>query len=459
MEAYEVFRSLAIIIISAKICGLLASKVKIPQVVGEIIAGLIIGPSLLGWVDNTDFLSQMAEIGVILLMFSAGLETDLKELLKTGPIALLIACAGVFVPLAGGTLFYSVFYGVDSIHSSQFIEAVFIGTIMTATSVSITVQTLKELGYLKSRVGTTVMAAAIIDDVIGIIVLTFVISLRSASVSLTTVCLQTVLFFVFAVGVGFVCFHIFKWYDKKYPHTRRIPIAGLALCFAMAYLAEKYFGIADITGAYVAGIILCSIQDSDYIARKMDINSYMLFGPIFFASIGLKTDIRDFSVSILWFSIGFTLVALLCKIIGCGLMAKALKFSWGDSLKVGVGMMTRGEVALIVSQKGLSVGLISPVYFSSVILLILVSSVSTPIVLKALFSKDKKAALNGPGSGGSLSSYSDHGTDVSFDSEYGESEDSAQAQSEAANADAGDYSSMASFDSDFGTDATLDSDL
>lgn len=418
MESYLIFKSLAIIIISAKFFGIVARKCKIPQVVGEIIAGLIIGPSILGLVDSTDFLSQMAEIGVILLMFSAGLETDLKELVKTGPIAFLIACAGVFVPLAGGTLYYSVFYGISSIHSPEFIEAVFIGTIMTATSVSITVETLKELGYIRSRVGTTVLAAAIIDDIIGILVLTFVISFKGANVKLSTVCLQTVLFFVFSIGVGVIFYHIFKLVDKRWPHTRRIPIAGLALCFAMAYIAERFFGIADITGAFVAGIVLCSISDSDYIARKMDINSYMLFGPIFFASIGLKTDIRDFSASILMFSIGFTIVALICKIIGCGLVAKVCKFNWNDSLKVGVGMMTRGEVALIVSQKGLSVGLISPVYFSSVILLILVSSVSTPVILKALFSKDTKKATFAT-SAGSLSSFdSDYGTDVSFDSDY-----------------------------------------
>lgn len=421
MESFTIFRSLAIIIISAKVFGILARKCKIPQVVGEIIAGLLIGPSLLGFVDSTDFLSQMAEIGVILLMFSAGLETDLKELIKTGPIALLIACAGVFVPLAGGTLYYSLFYGISSIQSPDFIEAVFIGTIMTATSVSITVETLKELGYLKSRVGTTVLAAAIIDDIIGILVLTFVISFRASSVRLSTVCLQTVLFFVFAIGVGFIFFHLFRLIDKRWPHTRRIPIAGLALCFAMSYIAERYFGIADITGAYVAGIILCSIGDSDYIARKMDINSYMLFGPIFFASIGLKTDIRDFSASILLFSIGFAIVALATKIIGCGLMAKACKFNMSDSLKIGVGMMTRGEVALIVSQKGLSVGLISPVYFSSVILLILVSSVSTPVILKALFSRDNKETARIINAG-SISSFdsdsSDYGTDASFDSDY-----------------------------------------
>lgn len=390
MQTYDIFKSLAIIIVFAKLFGIGARKLKVPQVVGEIIAGLLIGPSVLGWVDNTDFISQMAEIGVILLMFQAGLGTDIKELRRTGPIAFLIACSGVFVPLVGGTVYYMVFYGVDSLSSPDFIEAVFVGTIMTATSVSITVETLKELGFLKSRVGTTIMAAAIIDDVIGIIVLTFVISFRDPDVRLGVVCFRTVMFFIFSIGVGFVTYKLFQLIDRKYPHTRRIPIAGLALCFAMAYTAEDLFGIADITGAYVAGIILCSISDSDYIARKMDINSYMLFGPIFFASIGLKTDLADFSPSLLWFSIGFVLVALLAKIIGCSIMAKICRFSALDSLICGVGMMTRGEVALIVSQKGLTVGLISPIYFSAVILLILVSSVATPVLLKFLFSKAPK---------------------------------------------------------------------
>lgn len=387
METYDIFKSLAIIIIFAKLFGIGARRLRVPQVVGEIVAGLIIGPSLLGWVDNSSFISQMAEIGVILLMFSAGLGTDIKELRKTGPIAFLIACAGVFVPLVCGTAYYMIFYGVNSLSSPEFIEAVFIGTIMTATSVSITVETLKELGFLKSRIGTTIMAAAIIDDVIGIIVLTFVISFRDPDVKLGNVCFHTLLFFIFSIGMGYVTYRLFQIIDRKYPHTRRIPIAGLALCFAMAYSAEALFGIADITGAYVAGIILCSISDSDYIARKMDINSYMLFGPIFFASIGLKTDLADFSLSVLWFSIGFVIIALLAKIIGCSIMAKICRFNFHESLICGVGMMTRGEVALIVSQKGLSVGLISPVYFSAVILMILVSSIATPVLLKVLFSK------------------------------------------------------------------------
>lgn len=389
MEAYVIFKDLAIIIVFAKFFGLLARKLKAPQVVGEIIAGLLIGPSILGLVQQTEFLTQMAEIGVILLMFSAGLETNLKDLLKTGPIAFLIACAGVFVPLIGGTLLYMGFYGTAPWGSEKFYMAVFMGVIMTATSVSITVQSLKELGKLKGKVGTTILSAAIIDDVIGIIVLTFVVGVKNPESNPGQVVLSTLLFFAFVLVVGFILYKIFNKIDEKYPHTRRIPILGLALCFFFAYVAEKYFGIADITGAYVAGIILCSLRDSDYIANKMDTNSYMLFDPIFFASIGLKTSIDNIDTNILLFSVGFVIVALICKIIGCGLMAKICRFSFPDSLKIGVGMMTRGEVALIVAQKGLSVGLLTSVYFTSVILLIIVSSILTPIILKILYAKEK----------------------------------------------------------------------
>lgn len=385
MEAYNVFKDLAIIILAAKVFGILARKCKAPQVVGEIIAGLIIGPSILGWVDQTNFLVQMAEIGVILLMFSAGLETDIKELLRTGPIALLIACAGVFVPLVCGTLLYMAFYGASAWGSEEFYKAVFIGTILTATSVSITVESLREMGRLKGRVGTTILSAAIIDDVIGIIVLTVVVGFKSPDSNPGKVVINTILFFIMAVVAGFVFYFLFRKFDTLYPHTRRIPILGLAFCFAMSYIAEKYFGIADITGAYVAGIVLCSLRDSSYIAQKMDINSYMLFGPVFFASIGLKTNIDNLDASILLFAAAFVVVGLVAKIVGCGLMARICKFKGKDALKIGVGMMTRGEVALIVAQKGLSVGLMTPVYFTAVILLIIVSSVLTPIILKLLY--------------------------------------------------------------------------
>lgn len=387
----EIFKNLAIIIFAAEIMGLLSKKCKAPQVVGQIIAGLLIGPAIFNIVQPSDFLNQMAEIGVVLLMFSAGLETDLKELIRTGPLALAVACVGVAVPLLGGFVLFSLlmYGGFPTVGSPEFFRALFIGSIMTATSVTISVQTLRELGHLKGRVGTLILSAAIIDDVIGIIVLTFVISLSggdtSGNSSIVKVLIQILLFFVVTIGVGILVYKLFKLLNKKYEHRRRIPIFGLAFALLMSFVAEEFFGIADITGAYAAGIILSSIKDSDYVAQKMDISSYMIFGPIFFVNIGLKTSFSDMTGELMVFSILFVIVSLITKIIGCGLTAKLAKNSWKDSLKVGVGMMTRGEVALIVASKGLNVGLMDQKYFVAVILLIICSSVVTPIILKLLY--------------------------------------------------------------------------
>ena len=391
MDTIQILRDLFIIIVMAKLFGLIARRLHAPQVAGEIIAGLLIGPTLLNLVNPSDFLSGMAEIGVILLMFSAGLETDIDKLKKSGLKATILACSGVGVPLVLGTLLYMAFYGFAAPGSTEFIKALFIGTILTATSVSITVQVLKELGKISTEVGTTIMSAAIIDDVIGIVVLTAVLGLKDPNANLAAVCLKTVAFFALSVVVGMIIFKIMSKAEAKWPHTRRIPIMGLALAFAMSYVADKYFGVADITGAYVAGIILSSLDNSEYIDRKMDINSYMLFGPVFFASVGLQTNLRSVDMTILAFSAAFVVVGLLGKVVGCGIVAKLLKYNTSDSLKIGVGMMTRGEVALIVAQRGLKADIVDSRYFTAVILLIILSSILTPLLLKALYASDDKA--------------------------------------------------------------------
>ena len=387
METYVILRDLAIIILSAKFMAIVAKKCKAPGVVGEILAGLIIGPCLLNIVSPTDFINQMAEIGVILIMFSAGLETNLKELKKSGLIALVIACAGVLVPLIGGAVLYMSIYGFAAPGTDEFFEGLFIGCIMTATSVGITVEALRELGFLKGRVGQTILSAAIIDDVIGIIVLTFVLGMKDPESDPMMTIGKTLLFLVVSLVGGYIIYRIMKVVDARYPHTRRIPIIGFGLCFIMAYIAEKYFGIADITGAYVAGIVLCNIRDAEYIDRKVTVNSYMMFAPVFFVAIGLKTDFSAIDTSKIVFAIGFVIVAMISKIIGCGLVAKACKFKWMDCLKIGVGMMTRGEVALIITNKGLNMGIIDSSYFTAVILLIIISSISVPILLKMLYAK------------------------------------------------------------------------
>lgn len=385
MDKIDIFMQLAIIIVVAEVGALLAKMIKVPRVAGQIVAGLLIGPSVFGLVQKNNFLDMMAEIGVVLLMFSAGLETNIQDLKKTGLKAFFIACAGVLVPLLGGFVLNSCLYGFAHMGSEQFIKNLFVGVILTATSVSITVQSLREMGRLQGEVGTTILNAAIIDDVIGIMVLTFVIGMKNPDNDIIKVTLSTVGFFAVAVLGGFVIYRVFKMFDMRYEHHRRIPILGLGLCFAFSFIAEEIFGIADITGAYMAGIILCSLKDADYIARRTDISSYMIFGPIFFSSIGLNTRLDGFGSSLLLFTIGFVAVGLLTKIIGCGLMARLCKFKWNDCLKIGIGMMTRGEVALIVAQKGMNEKILDSRFFAAVIVLIIFSSILTPVLLKVLY--------------------------------------------------------------------------
>ena len=384
MDSVRYLLDLAVLLISAKAFGLLAKRLGVPEVVGEIVAGLLLGPAILGFVQNSDFLEKMSEIGVMMIMFEAGLGTNLEELKKTGIKATVIACVGVAVPVLLGMLLFIVFYGASG---DGLLKALFIGTIISATSVSITVAALKELGKLNDTVGTTITGAAIIDDVIGIIVLSVVLGMKGGSESsgIGIVLLKVVIFFAVAIGSGFLVYKGMRWLDKKYPHTRRIPIASLCYCLLLGFIAETYFGIADITGAYVAGVVLCNLSDRDYIESKIDISSYMVFAPLFFTGIGLKTSFGAMNTKLLIFSVLFVIVALVSKVIGCGGSALFLGFNRKDSLKIGIGMMSRGEVALITAQEGLAAGMLTSDFFTAIILLILVSSIVTPICLKRVY--------------------------------------------------------------------------
>ncbi|MCR5612916.1 cation:proton antiporter [Treponema sp.] len=399
----HILLSVGIIVIVAKYFGVLAKKIGIPQVAGMIVAGLILrflptfknfGATDANVIYNeaNQFISYLSEIGVILIMFSAGLGTNIKSLIKSGVKSTIIATCGVFVPLVFGTIMAMCFWGFSSWGTQEFFKSVFIGTIMTATSVSISVAVLKEYGKIKTDIGQTIISAAIIDDVIGIIVLTIVLGVSSGRGGYLGIIVKTLAFFACAIVAGYVVYRLFRWYDRRHPRSRRIPIYALGVALIFAYAAEKFFGIADITGAYIAGIVFCSLNDASYMESKIDINSYMIFSPIFFASIGLKTDLSGMNLNLLWFSIAFVIVGCLSKIVGCGGVSKLLGFKWHECLEIGEGMMVRGEVALIVASKGLSSGLVDSKYFTSVILLIIVSSMLVPILLKKSFSKDAEPA-------------------------------------------------------------------
>ena len=396
MESYQFLLVLAIILLSTKVLGLLSERVHMPQVVGALLAGVILGPSVLGMVSETDFLLKVSEIGVIILMFTAGLDTDIKELKKTGFASFVIAVIGVVVPLACGFGCYMAFFS-DSADPANVLKATFIGVVLTATSVSITVETLREMGKLRGKVGTAILGAAVIDDILGLIVLTVISGFADPNVNPASVFVRILLFFVFVGVVGFISYQIFKKMDKAWGEKRRVAIVGLVFCLCMAYISEVVFGIADITGAYFAGLILCNIMRTrTYIAKKMTVISYMFFSPLFFASIGIKTVVTGMTGTLIVFSLVLLVAAILSKIIGCGVGAKLCRFSTHDSFSVGIGMISRGEVALIVAQKGAQAGLISESLFPAIVVVVIVTTLITPILLKLAMKNDAAAPEQRP---------------------------------------------------------------
>lgn len=392
MESYDFLLFVAIILLSTKIFSLLSQKVNMPQVVGALLVGVLLGPSCLNILHETDFLTKSAEIGVIFLMFLTGLDTDFDDLKATGKSSVIIAFVGVLIPLGSGFLTYYLFFHGQRPDTMIFLESAFVGIVLTATSVSITVETLREMGKLKGKMGTSILGAAIIDDILGIIALTVITSFTVPGVDIMVVLLKILLFFVFIAVCGFFVFRLFRKLEIVYGTKRRVAIYAVAFCLLLSYISEVYFGVADITGAYFAGLILCNVTETkSYIASKINITSYMFFTPIFFASIGIKTVITGMSQELILFTLALLIVAILSKIVGCGLGAKICGFSNMDSLAIGVGMISRGEVALIVAQKGEQAGLISPTLFPAIVLVVIVTTLITPILLKAVvYMKEQK---------------------------------------------------------------------
>ena len=346
------------------------------------------------------FLKKTAELGVVVLMFTAGLNTDIDEMKHAGKASLIVAVIGVLVPLAGGFGIACLFNKGEylDVTTSVFLQNLFIGVILTATSVSITVETLRELGKLSTPVGSTILGAALIDDIIGIIALTVIASTADSNVDLWLTLLKILLFFVFVAGIGYIFYKLFTYFNKRNNRDlRRYVIMSFVFCLLLAFSAEHFFGVADITGAFFAGLIISHTERTKYIANRFSTLSYILLSPIFFASLGLHIDLRDdITGSIFLFAGALLLVAVLTKVIGCGLGARLAGYSGRESMQIGVGMMSRGEVALIISQKGAALGLMSAVYFGPIIITVIATSILTPIILKFVFCEP------GQGPGGKL---------------------------------------------------------
>lgn len=401
---FEILLPLALILLFTKLFSLVGKKLGLPQVVGMLVAGILLGfikyiPNQTVFTQDTmDGLSFIAKIGVILIMFSAGLETDLNQFKKSGLPSVLITILGVLFPLGFGFIVACAFNGgFNDMSQHMVITNLFYGAILSATSVSITVAVLKELGKLNSKVGTSIVAAAILDDIIGVILLSLFISLdKGNGVSGIGISIgKMIAFFVVAIAVGIVIRIGLKHYLKRHPeHHRRIPIIGFAMCFFFAYCAEEWFGVADITGAYIAGIILSSLTETTYIDRKVEVSNYMIFAPVFFASIGINADFGSISPAMIGFGFAFIAAGMLGKVVGCGVGSLICKYSFMDSLRVGIGMMARAEVVLVCTQKGVDSGLVDASIMPFVLILIILTSLLTPLLLKLTYKNDDGANLD-----------------------------------------------------------------
>ena len=393
MLSYEFLFDIALILMSTKLLGLLTKQIKLPQVVGALLAGLLLGPACLNILHETDFIIQLAELGVIVLMFTAGLETDINELKKSGKASLIIAILGMIIPLAGGFILASIFNkgGISDASALPFLQNIFIGIILTATSVSITVETLKELGKLSTRAGNAILGAAIIDDILGVIALTVVTTATDPNVSIAVVLIKIVLFFIVGGLAGFLFSKFMETSMRRSKmDLRRFVILSFVFCLILSYCAEHFFGVADITGAFMAGLFLSNAPRKHYIMNRFETTAYMLLSPIFFASIGIKVVIPEMTPALITFSIALVIIAILTKVLGCALGAKMCKYSTTEAIQIGTGMVSRGEVALIVASKGASLGLMGSIFFGPIVIMVVITTVITPILLKIVFSNKEQ---------------------------------------------------------------------
>ena len=427
-QAFQILLPLGLLLLFAKVFALLLTKIHVPQVIGYLLAGLVVGliyliPGQQVLTTYTDEgLDFFSKIGVILIMFSAGIETDMKKVKSVGLCAFLVALIGVLTPMFFcfdvAIAFDANMANFNGTEGIDWYTDLYYGVILTATSVSITVATLKELKQLDSKVGATLVSASIIDDIMGIIVLSLVLSLSGhsssgtdlASITLNAlpnnlgsnaamrilfILLFMAVYFAITIFAGHYIKKLFNWLGTKYPHHIRITILSLALCFIWSFAAE-YFNIADITGAYLMGLILSSTVAHGFLDHRAETTVNYLFGPIFFGTIalGMYKSNFDFSdpafVMFLIFGLCWIAVGLIGKIVGCSVTALCFKFRFNDALKVGFGMMARAEVLIVCAQKGVDAGLVSSDIMAFCLLLILISSFLTPIFLKASFHADEK---------------------------------------------------------------------
>jgi Kef-type K+ transport system membrane component KefB len=380
----RVFFDLFVLFASARMGGAILQRLRQPAVVGEILAGMIIGPHLLHLVGESEFHHIFAELGVVFLLFMVGLETEPSGLWQVGRRAGAVAVLGIAVPFGLALVLMQML-------QRELVEALFVGAALTATSVGITARVLSDLGCTGTPVARIILGAAVIDDILGILVLAVVAGLAAGRLSLIEIEVLTaeaIAFVVAALLVGrFVAGRLSRRLSNRAGAMAGSPLfaIAIALCYALSALADK-IGLAAIIGAFFAGIIFAEIPESKELRRSMD-PIYAILVPIFFVLMGAQVDTpRLLSMEVLPVGLLITVVAVIGKLVGCGLGAwlGAGSLSTRDALAVGVGMTPRGEVGIVVALIGLSRGLISNDLYSQVIMMSVLTSLFAPSLLRML---------------------------------------------------------------------------
>jgi Kef-type K+ transport system membrane component KefB len=379
--------SIVLILVFTKIGGIISRKLKMPEVLGALIAGVILGPVVLNFVQYDDDIRLLANLGVIMLMFLAGLETNVEEFKKAGMSSLVIAIAGITFPFVLGTLGSYLFF--DDLWGN-----IFVGVILTATSVSITVETLKELGKLNSKAGVNILGAAVIDDILGLILISLVLAVAQTSgsgnstigvLSISFVLLKIILFCSISI-IGVI--YLPKYLNKLVGHikpSRTFLTFSIAVAILIAFVAER-LGIAAITGAYICGLMFSTLTHKEYLERNVKAISSGFLSLIFFASVGIEANLNGLNMKVIYITLVMFIIAVVGKFVGCGGAARLLKLSRSESIQIGTGMISRGEVAIITANIGLQKGIISEEIFLPTLMVVILTTIITPVLLKLAFS-------------------------------------------------------------------------
>ncbi|WP_413627448.1 cation:proton antiporter [Fructilactobacillus vespulae] len=371
---------ICLILGSAIVGGLVFQRIGLPSVVGQIVAGIIIGPAILNFVKIDNLISTGSTIGIILLMFLAGLECDFDQVKKFMKPSFVVASLGVLAPLV-------LFFALGMALQQGIRDSILWGVIFSATSVSISVAVLQEYNKLNTVAGSVILGAAVVDDIISIILLSiFTSTFGKGGISIFSMILLQLLYLAFVlVMVRYLVPHIFK-FIVRFNDTILLVVVSLIICFSMAYIAELA-SLSEVLGAFFAGVAISLTNVGEKIEKNINVIGYSFFIPIFFVSVGLELElVTSFKSYFLVFII--TGLAVITKWIACGIGAKIFRFSWQDANIVGAGMVSRGEMALIVTQVAISNSLISKSLYSELVLAIILTTIISPIMLKS-FIKNK----------------------------------------------------------------------